>query len=43
MNLFTIAYTWLGDLNLDGVVDSTDLAMLNSGNGSVLEQRRSQL
>ncbi|HEY1684389.1 MAG TPA: hypothetical protein VGG19_06480 [Tepidisphaeraceae bacterium] len=35
-NADLVKYTWMGDLNLDGVVDSTDLAMMGAlGNGNV--------
>lgn len=30
-NAVLVKYTWMGDLNLDGVVDSADLAMMGGG------------
>lgn len=35
---FTIMYTWYGDLNLDGVVDSKDLTAMTNGNGTSWSQ-----
>lgn len=32
LNAVLVKYTWDGDLNLDGVVDSNDLALMNDGN-----------
>ncbi|HEY1685024.1 MAG TPA: autotransporter-associated beta strand repeat-containing protein [Tepidisphaeraceae bacterium] len=37
-NTFTIMYTWYGDLNLNGVVDSDDVTAMTNGNGTSWSQ-----
>jgi hypothetical protein len=37
-SVFTIKYTWYGDLSLDGAVNNTDLTMMDAGKGSSWQQ-----